>query len=111
MKNKKIWLGMLILVFIFVISSCDLLSPTVPAWAIGKWKMSVLGSSVKVDAAEITSSEFIPAEALQLLLFKRAEVTLVSGNTVSFGTTQVKKVSATEISVSIAGVAPTTLTK
>jgi len=98
MKNKKIWLGLIILTFVFVLSSCDLLKDeviTVPEWARGTWYINDNSSSVlqQIEVATITSKEFKPTQALTDLVsvVKKTEVTLASDNKVYFKAIQVTK--------------------
>jgi len=93
MKNKKILLGMLILVFAFVLSSCKELDIfTVPDWAQGKWSINPGNNqTAQVEAATITDKEFIPTGELTtaIPLIKRTEVSYASDNKVLFDLIQV----------------------
>jgi len=108
MKNKKIWLGVIILIFVFILSSCGLFDDDVPSWAIGKWYMiesvGVL-DPLRPEAAEITKKEFIPKGIVDNIpLIKRTDVTLVTANKVYFDLIVVSKGSSGEIEVSFTGV-------
>jgi len=101
MKNKKIWLGLIILVFVFALTSCEDLF-TVPDWAQGKWYLTSVGGSIRPVAVEITDKEFIPKEELQNPAFTRKEVTVVTDTSVVFDVITVKK-SGSNITIEITG--------
>jgi len=99
MKNKKIWLGLIILALVFTLSSCGEDIFTVPEWARGDWyyvPTDILLAEFK--AATITDKEFIPTSefsdipGFSVIGVKRTSVTLVtSSGAVQFGTITVKK--------------------
>ena len=101
MKNKKIWLGLIILVFVFALTSCEDLF-TVPDWAQGKWYITAVGGSLRPVAVEITDKEFIPHDALENPLFTRKDVTIVNNDSVIFDIITVKK-RGSDITISITG--------
>ena len=123
MTNKKIWLGFAILVFIFVVTSCDLFEDafSVPKWARGTWHLNDgSGALNKIKAVEITSTEFIPADGLKNspgigTYMTKKKVTVSTDNSVVFDLIEVKKTSkSTEITVGVTGmsqITPVTLYK
>ena len=112
----------MILVFVFIISSCDIFEDafTIPSWAQGKWypteAVDIVLVEVRPLAFEITSKEFIPSATLnslpgvELLGIERKDVTLVSGDTVIFDTFQVQKGGAGEVELGLTGVSTGTIT-
>jgi len=100
MKNKKIWLGLIIVVFAFTATNCDIFEDafTVSKWARGTWYLTPKSElvNIRVDkAVEITETEFIPSTALQALPgigehMKKKKVTVSTEKSVVFDVIEVK---------------------
>jgi hypothetical protein len=101
MKNKRTVRSTCILVLLFiaalfVTSGCsEILNTTVPSWAKGDWYL-LDSNTIRLKAAEITSKEFIPADALKNIplvssVIDRKDVTLVTNNEVIFDVFKVTK--------------------
>jgi len=97
MINKKICLGMIILISALGISSCELFKEliTVPEWAQGTWYLTPDSGilNVRLDKmVEITEKEFIPSGIADTFpLIKRTNITVSTGNVVQFEQISVKK--------------------
>jgi len=84
--NKKIWLGLIILVVVLVFTGCDELFDDVPSWAIGKWYLAAETGVPAADSAtrmtpifEITKKQYIfPVGGVGV------NVESIKGNTITF---------------------------
>ena len=109
MKNKKIWLGLIILALVFTLSSCGEDIFTVPEWARGDWYINE-GTEIinQVKAVTITSNEFRPTEKLTQTLGKvlgNKKVTYSTNDKAVFDIITVTKGSdSNEISIGVTGI-------
>jgi len=100
MRNKKIWLVILIVTLTLAVSSCKVLEDafTVPSWAQGTWYLTPKSEIVNIridEVATITSKKLIPTAELVKLIpgAKETDVSYVSvdNEKVHFEVLQVRK--------------------
>ena len=96
MKNRKYFLGLIILVMILgmTATACEngLFGP-VPLWARGTWYTAASGAG-RIKACEITSTQYISYNLLTGAVIEKYDFTSKSGDTVNFGSRQVKKLNS-----------------
>jgi len=106
MTNRKIWLGIIILIIAFSFTNCEL-DVTVPTWAQGSWyltpSLGVLDDALRPEAVKITSKEFIPGAITEKIpLIERTTVTISTNNSVYFEAIEIKKTNdAKEVEIGV----------